>query len=150
MLTGQATSRRPIPACERGRCGASALLNGSVHREALDPLVELRLRRIVLFVEILGFLLQGLQAILLIVELPGVTLRERAVLGAALEGFQILTDALRVVVDGFRFVLTFRRFVLEPGDLGFLLDDLAESRFALGLDRVVLDEERKLVTQGQC
>ena len=92
-----------------------------------------------------GFALQSLQAVFLIVELLGITLRERALLGTSLERFQIFANALLVVIDRLRFVVALRGFVLEGSDFGLLLDDFPKRGFDFGIDRFLADEELQLI-----
>lgn len=68
------------------------------------------MRLVALRLEVCRFTLKRFQPRLLIRELLRITLRQRAFFCAALQRFQILAQALLIVVD-------FRRFGLAPGNL---------------------------------
>jgi hypothetical protein len=120
-------------------------LDRGVERQAVDQLVERGLGFIMLFFQVRRFVLQSLQAVFLFVELLGIALREGALLGTSLERLQIFANALLVIVNRLGFVVAFRGFILEGGDLGLLLDDFSERGFDIGIDRFLTDEELQLV-----
>src|SRR3984885_2377814 len=123
----------------------TASLDRSVERQAVDHLVELGLGCLMLFFQVGRFALQSLQAVFLIVELLGIALRQRALLGTSFERLQVFADALLVVVDRFRFVVAFRGFVLERSDFSLLLDDFSQRGFDIGIDRFLANEELELI-----
>ena len=99
-----------------------------------------------MFVLPVGKLLaQRCQFIFLAIEFAGVTLRQRAHLGAPLERREILAQALLVLEDGVNLALGGRDLLGVAGDLIFLLHDWAKRALEPLVHPSLVGEERDLV-----